>query len=271
MSQVTIYFGVAPAIAPIIGGWLFVHAGWHSIFWFLTAVGVALWLANFKLLPESLHVTHRQPFNVRNLMRGYWDLCSNPRFLLLALASGVPSTACSCMCWRRRSSSGTHLHLAPKEFFWFFILTITGIMGGSWFSGRLAGKITPRRQIRYGFTIMLLVSLVNVAANYMLVAHAGWALIPIAVFSFGWALMVPVVTLLVLDLAPERRGLVSSLQAVIGSTANGIVAGVIARWSCIRTRALSAHLIVDDERGIVRVVFVHRRWPETGRAVTAVA
>ena len=27
MSQVTIYFGVAPAIAPIIGGWLFVHAG----------------------------------------------------------------------------------------------------------------------------------------------------------------------------------------------------------------------------------------------------
>ena len=36
MSQVTIYFGVAPAIAPIIGGFLFVHAGWHAIFWLLT-------------------------------------------------------------------------------------------------------------------------------------------------------------------------------------------------------------------------------------------
>src|SRR4029450_9050575 len=35
MSQVTIYFGVAPAIAPIIGGWLFVHPDWHSVFWFL--------------------------------------------------------------------------------------------------------------------------------------------------------------------------------------------------------------------------------------------
>lgn len=32
MSQVTIYFGIAPAIAPIMGGWLFVLAGWHSIF-----------------------------------------------------------------------------------------------------------------------------------------------------------------------------------------------------------------------------------------------
>ncbi len=37
------------------------------------------------------------------------------------------------------------------------------------------------------------------------------ALLPIAVFSFGWALMVPGVTLLVLDLNPERRGLASSL------------------------------------------------------------
>ena len=51
MSQVTIYFGVAPAIAPVVGGWLFVHLGWHSIFWFLTLVGVALWIANLRFLP----------------------------------------------------------------------------------------------------------------------------------------------------------------------------------------------------------------------------
>jgi len=41
MSQVTIYFGVAPAVAPMVGGFLFVHANWHSIFWFLAAIGVA--------------------------------------------------------------------------------------------------------------------------------------------------------------------------------------------------------------------------------------
>ena len=46
MSQVTIYFGVAPAVAPIVGGWLYVHTGWHSIFWFLTAVRIAHWTAN---------------------------------------------------------------------------------------------------------------------------------------------------------------------------------------------------------------------------------
>src|SRR5512141_2188292 len=82
MSQVTIYFGVAPAVAPIVGGWLFVHAGWHSIFWFLTGVGLVLWSANWRLLPETLHPTQRQPFNVRNLMQGYWAMGANPRFLL---------------------------------------------------------------------------------------------------------------------------------------------------------------------------------------------
>ncbi len=40
MSQVTLFFGVAPAIAPIIGGFLFVHAGWHAVFWFLAGIGV---------------------------------------------------------------------------------------------------------------------------------------------------------------------------------------------------------------------------------------
>ncbi|MBA3772879.1 MAG: multidrug effflux MFS transporter [Ramlibacter sp.] len=271
MSQVTIYFGVAPAIAPIIGGWLFVHADWHSIFWFLTAVGVALWAANFKLLPETLHVTQRQPFNVRNLMQGYGQLGSNPRFLLLALASGVPFNGMFLYVLAAPEFLGTHLRLAPQQFFWFFMLTIAGIMSGSWASGRLAGRISPRRQIRYGFTIMLAVSLANVVANYVLAAHAGWALLPIAVFAFGWALMVPVVTLLVLDMFPERRGLASSLQAVIGSTANGVVAGVIAPLVMHSTRALALASLLMMSVGLVAWIYVYRRWPETGRAVTAAA
>ena len=269
MSQVTIYFGVAPAIAPIIGGWLFVHAGWHAIFWFLTGVGIALWLANFNLLPETLHVTHRQPFNVRNLMQGYWQLGSNPRFLLLALASGVPFNGMFLYVLAAPAFLGEHLGLAPTEFFWLFLLTIAGIMGGAWGSGKLAGRITPRRQIRYGFTIMLGVSLANVAANFIFTPRAAWALPPIAVFAFGWALMVPVVTLLVLDLYPQRRGLASSLQAVIAATANGIVAGAIAPLVMHSTRALAVTSLLMMSVGLVAWLFVHRRWPETGRAISA--
>ncbi len=269
MSQVTIYFGVAPAVAPIIGGWLFVHLDWHSIFWFLAAVGVALWVANWKLLPETLHLDHRQPFNVRNLMQGYWSLGSSPRFLLLALASGVPFNGMFLYVLAAPEFLGTHLGLAPQEFFWFFVLTIAGIMGGAWLSGRLAGHIPPKQQIRHGFVIMLAVSLVNVAANLLFAAQAWWALLPIALFAFGWSLMVPVVTLLVLDLNPDRRGLASSLQAVIGSTANGIVAGVIAPLAMHSTAWLSVASLLMMSVGLVAWLYVHRRWPEIGRHVAA--
>ncbi|MDL9997062.1 multidrug effflux MFS transporter [Variovorax sp. J22P240] len=271
MSQVTIYFGIAPAIAPIVGGFLFVHLGWHSIFWFLVVVGVVLFAANYKLLPETLHRDQRQPFEVRHLMRGYWDLCSDPRFLLLALASGVPFNGMFLYVLAAPAFLGEHLALAPTQFFWFFLLTIGGIMAGAWASGRMAGKVAPKRQIRDGFVIMLATSLVNVVANALFTPHAAWALWPLAVFAFGWALMVPVVTLLVLDLHPERRGMASSLQAVIGSTANGVVAGVIAPLVMHSTLALATTSILMLSIGLVAWVWLHGQWPEIGRLVAGEA
>lgn len=269
MAQVTIYFGIAPAIAPIIGGFLFVHADWHSIFWFLTGVGALLWLANFRVLPETLHSTHRQPFNARNLLHGYWQLGANPRFLLLALASGVPFNGLFLYVLSAPAFLGEHLRLAPTSFFWFFVLNIGGIMAGAWLSGRLAGKIEPRRQIRHGFVIMAAMSVVNVAANLAFPAHVSWALLPIAVFSFGWALMVPVVTLMVLDLFPERRGLASSLQAVIGSLANGVVAGVVAPLVMHSTVALALGSMLMMTVGLVAWLVLNRRWPAAVAAVAA--
>jgi len=264
MSQVTIYFGVAPAVAPIVGGWLFVHTGWHSIFWFLALVGAILWITNFRLLPEPLHPSHRQPFNVRHLMRGYWALGSSPKFLLLALASGVPFNGMFLYVLSAPAFLGEHLKLEPTQFFWFFVLTISGIMGGAWLSGRLAGRIAPKRQIRHGFVIMFVVGIANVALNTVLEPHPAWALLPIAIFSFGWALMVPVVTLLVLDLVPERRGMASSLQAFVGSTANGVVAGVISPLVMHSALGLATASLLMMCIGLTSWMYLHHRWPEIG-------
>ena len=264
MSQVTIYFGVAPAVAPIVGGWLFVHTGWHSIFWFLALVGAILWITNFRLLPETLHPSHRQPFNVRHLMRGYWALGSSPKFLLLALASGVPFNGMFLYVLSAPAFLGEHLKLEPTQFFWFFVLTISGIMGGAWLSGRLAGRIAPKRQILHGFVIMFVVGIANVALNTVLAPHPAWALLPIAIFSFGWALMVPVVTLLVLDLVPERRGMASSLQAFVGSTANGVVAGVISPLVMHSALGLATASLLMMCIGLTSWMYLHHRWPEIG-------
>jgi DHA1 family bicyclomycin/chloramphenicol resistance-like MFS transporter len=59
----------------------------------------------------------------------------------------------------------------------------------------------------------------------------------------------------------------SSLQAVIGSTANGIVAGAIAPLVMHSTRALAVASLLMMGVGLVSWVFVRKAWPEVGRQV----
>jgi DHA1 family bicyclomycin/chloramphenicol resistance-like MFS transporter len=267
MSQITIFFGVAPAIAPLVGGWLLLHSSWHAVFWFLAAIGVALWVANYRLLPETLHLSQRQSLKLKNLLAGYWQLGADPRFLLLALASGVPFNGVFLYVLSAPVFLGEHLHLPPQQFFWFFLVVISGIMGGAWVSGRVAGQLAPKRQIRNGFVIMLCIGVLNLLANMLWSAHVAWALLPLGIFAFGWSMMVPVVTLLVLDLHPARRGMASSLQMFIGSMANGIVAGVIAPWVMHSTVALAAASLCMMSVGLCSWIFLRKRWPEIGDKV----
>lgn len=266
MSQITLFFGAAPAIAPLIGGWLFASLGWHSVFWFLTLVGVLLWAANYRYLPESLHASQRQSLALKNLMQGYWQLGRDPRFFMLTLASAVPFNGMFLYVLCSPVFLGEHLGLAPTQFFWFFILTIGGIMLGAWLSGRMAGRLLPRRQIRLGLGLMLAISVLNVLANAWLPAQASWAMWPIALYSVGWALTVPVITLLVLDLYPQRRGMASSLQAFVGSCINGLVAGVLSPLVMHSVLALAWAALGLLALGLVSWLALRRRWPDIGQA-----
>ena len=266
MSQVTLFFGIAPAIAPLIGGALLVWIGWQAIFWFLTAVGVALWLANYRWLPETLHISQRQHFHPRNLLAGYWQLGGDRRFVLLALSSGVPFNGMFLYVLSAPVFLGEHLHLLPQQFFVFFLFTISGIMAGAWVSGRVAGRRAPKRQIRDGFVVMLCVGVLNVAANLLFTPSVWWAMFPVCIFAFGWALMVPAVTILVLDLHPLRRGMASSLQMFVGTSANAIVAGVVSPLVMHSPVALALSSLGLMCVGLVSWLYLHHRWPAIGRS-----
>ena len=259
MSQVTLFFGIAPAVAPMVGGFLFVHANWHSIFWLLAAIGGVILAVHWRALPETLHTSQRQPFDAADLLRGYWQMVRSARFLLLVVASGVPFNGMFLYVLSAPVFLGEHLKLEPMQFFWFFSLSVAGIMGGAWWSGRLAGRIKPQLQIRWGFTVMLAVSVLNVALNLVFEPHAAWALLPVALYSFGWALMVPVVTLMVLDLVPDRRGMASSVQACIGSLANAAVAGVLAPLVMHSAVALAVTSLALMAVGLLAWIWVQSR------------
>ena len=80
LSMVTMIFSIAPAIAPVLGGWVVSAFDWRSIFLGLLAFSIALWWVCWQHLPETIPVERRQPFNPRFLARNYWDIFSSVLF-----------------------------------------------------------------------------------------------------------------------------------------------------------------------------------------------
>jgi len=60
LSLVTMLFAFAPAVAPVIGGWIHVVFSWHGVFGFMALFGASLGTATYVLLPES-HPKEKRP------------------------------------------------------------------------------------------------------------------------------------------------------------------------------------------------------------------
>ena len=103
-------------------------------------------------------------------------------------------------------------------------------MLGAVVSSHLAHRLAAHRQILLGFLLMGGSAMVGLIFSYALQPSFFLTVIPIALFAMGWSVMMPSVMILTLDLFPQRRGMASSLQAVLASLANGLVAGLISPW-----------------------------------------
>ena len=228
MSQVSMIFGVAPAIAPIIGGWILGWGHWSAIFWFLVGFSLLLLLAVSVALPETHPVEMRLSLAPRRLLRDYAAIFVNPRFQRLAASGTFNFSALFLYIASAPAFVMDLMRLNERQFGWFFIPMIGGMMLGAFTSGRMAGRISGARLANIGFACCGVGAAVNVAYNlFVPVPSIPWAVLPMAIGSFGIALVFPILTLAVLDMYPRQRGSASSLQAFTGLVMNAIVAGVL--------------------------------------------
>lgn len=227
MSMVTMWFGIAPAVAPIIGGFLYSHFGWHSIFWFVAAFTMALIGMSIFGFHETLPVEKRQSFRLQPLWAGYREVGANLPFLLLSFAAGFNFNGFFLYILSAPVFLPQHLHLGPTEYAWLFVPGIGGIMTGAFISGRVAGRWSPAKTVRAGYAIMTLAVLGNVALSTLFTPALPWAVMPVFIYAIGTAAAFPSLSLLVMDLFPFRRGMATSLSAFVGGMINALVAGVI--------------------------------------------
>ncbi|MEO7251603.1 MAG: multidrug effflux MFS transporter, partial [Arenimonas sp.] len=120
MSNISMIFGVAPALAPIVGGLILGWKNWQAIFWFLTAFSLLLMLVTMVALPESHPEQKRLPLNLRVLVGGYREILGNGRFRLLALAGTANFGALFLYITSAPAFVLDIMKLNEQQFGWFF-------------------------------------------------------------------------------------------------------------------------------------------------------
>ncbi len=227
MSMVTLWFGIAPAIAPIIGGQLYVRLGWHSIFWMLAIMASVLIVVVWFSIHETLPADKRQPFRPRPLFAGYREVGANVPFLLLSLAVGFNFNAFFLYFMSAPVYLTQSLKLGPQEFAWLFIPGIGGIMLGAFISGRVAGKLKFTVTVSFAYRFMVIAALANLVYAIAFTPSVPWAIVPLFFYAIGSAMAMPSISLIVLDLFPTRRGMAASLQGFVSGIINALVAGLL--------------------------------------------
>lgn len=240
MSQMTMMFALAPAVAPVIGGWLQTLFGWRMVFAFLVLMTCLLTLACWKLLPETLAPEKRQSLRPGYLGRSYWRVLSTPAFLFACAALALNFAGFFIYVLSAPVFLMQHLGLPETAFLWLFGPAMAGLICGSWLSGRLAGKFSLSRSIALGYAVMISAASLNIGLNLALPPGLPWSVLPLFIYTTGMSLTMPCLTILALDPYPEQRGLAASCQTFLQSTFNGLAAALIAPalWASTRNLAL---------------------------------
>jgi DHA1 family bicyclomycin/chloramphenicol resistance-like MFS transporter len=228
MAAISMLFTLAPAVAPIIGGWVLLVGTWRWIFWFLVLwAGLLLALCAWRL-PETHAPERRLRFALSPLLTSYATMFRDAHFWPLAIASTVNFSALFLYIASAPAYVMGLLKLGPQQMAWLFVPVVSGMFLGALISRRLAGVASADRTVSAGYYVMLAACALNVAVSFVLVEpRVPWSVLPIGLHAIGISLSFPTLTLLLLDRFPSYRGGVSSLQAFVSLVFNALLAGVI--------------------------------------------
>ena len=226
MATVQMLFGIAPAVAPIIGG-LLLGIHWQAIFIFLALyAAVSLWAA-IRYLPETMPKEKRLPLSAKQVIKDYRILFSDREFNLVVLALGANFAAFFLYVLASPVFLVKHLGLSEHQFGWMFVPTVCGMVLGSYLAKRAAGKYAQGKVIKVAYLWMVAVALLNLLVCFVLPTHPVNNIVPVALFNVGMALAMPILSLAALDRHPRIRGTAASGQAFVQMFLSTVSAGLI--------------------------------------------
>ncbi|WP_328607318.1 Bcr/CflA family multidrug efflux MFS transporter [Amycolatopsis sp. NBC_00345] len=225
-SMLMLVNGLAPIIAPVLGGQLLNFTTWRGVFWVLTGFGVLLLVVVAVAMPEPLAVENRTPARLGGVLRTYAGLLADRSFLGYALASGLMFAGLFAYISGSSFALQGVYGLSPQQFSLVFGLNGVGIVLAGQLNGRLVGRYSERTLLAAGLIVAAvggLGVLVAVTAGLGLIG----LVIPLLVVVSSIGLVMPNASSLALAEHARSAGAASALlgvlQFVIGGVATPLV------------------------------------------------
>ena len=227
MSYVMMLFALAPAIAPVIGGWLHDLFGWRSVFYFLAIYGASQWILTIRFLNETLALEHRQSIRPASVGRLYKEILLHRRFQLLAFSLGTAFGGLFLYIAGSPTVVFDFLKLGVNDFGVQFIPMTAGVVTGAFVSGRLTHILRARTIVNIAFLILLAGTILNLAQAYWLQPAVITLIAPQVVYAFGISFIMPGISVMAMDCFPKNRGSATAVQSFIQLGVTSTVASFV--------------------------------------------
>lgn len=265
LSLMGIVLGLGPILAPIIGGLLQAHYGWHASFVFITVYGLVLLGAVAVLLGET--VRDKDPNAVRPV-----QLIETAALLLRSrVFVGYALINCSLFGGLGAYLSGISFVIVEvlgvrMEYFG---LVFGTIMLGNISGYALAGRIVPRlgldRTLEFGTRGVAIAGLILAGFAFAGIVHVATLVVPMMLYMGSLALSAPQAIAGALTPFPRSAGAASSLVGFFQSTTSALVGMGVALSFDGTPRALAGFVCLMGLCTFAAHRLIVRRIPEQER------
>ena len=224
-AMLSLVSGVAPALAPLIGGFLLAAAGWRSIFAVQLGFALAVGAWTYLALPESRSAATRDKARESSAAASYLALLRKPLLVGYLLTGAFSGAALFAYINSAPEVLITIFHIPPSRFGWVFGVNAIGLIGANQINARLSRRLPARALIRGSLGSAL------VAGGALLVcAETGWGglwgvLVPLFLVLASLGFTQPNATAGAMGVDRERAGAAAALLGV-GFFGVGGLAGV---------------------------------------------
>lgn len=223
LSLLILVMGVAPILAPLVGGQLLVAFGWRSIFWVLAAYAAACVVAVSLLLPETLAAAGRRRDSLLAIARIYGRLLRDRSFMAQALSGSLTIAGMFAYIAGSATIFIQLFRVPPDRFGLFFGTNAIGLIAASQINGRLAARMPAQAILSKVFPVTAVAALVLLVDAVSGFGGFAGILVPLFVCVASVGFVVPNTT--VLAMAPHGRvagsasALLGTLQFAVGAVA----------------------------------------------------